>query len=137
MILVIIKDILIHLRVMLVSQVKVIIQVPLNSNKNKEGIVNLLIIHSNLEQPANHIKIQIYLELKVIVNLYSDQLRIKKILDKDNQTLLQDLMLWEMMKLLSKTTMVTFTMPYQLEKKIDGTVLYLLDLNKIQQIEKF
>ena len=131
-----IKDTPIHSRVIFPSTTRVTILVLLNSNKSKGEIVNSQIILFSQEQPANHIKIQIYSELKVVVNLFKSLLRTRRISGRGNPIPLQGQMLLVMMKQPSSKMMERFINQFQLVKKIDGVVLYLPDHSKIPQIEK-
>lgn len=96
---------------------------------------SLLIHHCNLARQGSHIKIQIFLEQKVIVKRFKNQHNQEKTLDKDNQILLLDQMWWELMMQQLKTKMEVFIMQFPQEMKVNGRVVFLLQHNKIQSIE--
>lgn len=126
----------IHLKVILLSTMVEIIQHHWNSKQSKKEIVNLQITLFNQVRPANLIKTQIFLELKVQVSSFKDLHRIRKIWERGNLTLLLGLMSWEMMRLLWKWKMELFIKQFRLVRKINGIVQFLQVPDKIRQIEK-
>ena len=99
-----------------------IIKVPLQEANN------LRVRHCVELQPGNRTKIQTFSVLKVIVKLFKNQHRLKKMFDKGKQIHLLEVMLSAMMTQQQKKKMVNYTNQL-LEMKVTGRVAFLLNHN--------